>query len=315
MPEFHCRLRAVAPFRLDLTVWALRRRPDNAIDLWDGTSWSRILALGDTPVRVSVRQTRPPDSPEVQLRAISTRRLPPALRDELVATVERMLGLRADLAPFYAVVQDDPHIGGLVRRYLGVKPPRFPTLFEALANAVACQQLTVLVGIMLLNRIAQRWGLRCDPNHDVTGFPTPQAVRRVRPTSLRALGFSRQKANTLLELARQCGSNRDRGLEPIAKLDNEQAMARLLDLPGIGRWSAEYALLRGLGRLDVFPADDVAGRKNLRKWLGLRKDPGPDRARQLLSRWRPYQGLLYFHFLLASLESRGMLPPPSQSGR
>ncbi len=312
MPKFRCELSPRAPFRLDLTVRTLRRRPDNAIDLWDGASWSRVLALGAAPVRISVRQTSPPESPALELTATSARRLSSALKEELAVTVERMLGLRVDLSGFYAIAQDDPHVGGLVKRYLGAKPPRFPSLFEALANAVACQQLTVLVGIMLLNRMAQRWGPKLGPDGSVMGFPTPQAMRRARPTALRALGFSRQKACTLLELARRCSAVGDGGLEPIAKLDNEQAIARLMALPGIGRWSAEYALLRGLGRLDVFPADDVAGRKNLCTWLRLRKDPGAERARRLLARWRPYQGLLYFHFLLASLEARGMLAAPGQ---
>ena len=66
-------------------------------------------------------------------------------------------------------------------------------------------------------------------------------------------------------------------------------------------------MLRGLGRLNVFPGDDVAGQKNLHKWLGLRKTPDYEKACKLLSRWHPYEGLLYFHFLLASLDARGLL--------
>ena len=59
------------------------------------------------------------------------------------------------------------------------------------------------------------------------------------------------------------------------------------------------------GRLNVFPADDVAGVRNLHRWLKLRKIPDYKRARRLLSRWYPYEGLLYFHFLLAKLDSLG----------
>jgi DNA-3-methyladenine glycosylase II len=66
-------------------------------------------------------------------------------------------------------------------------------------------------------------------------------------------------------------------------------------------------MLRGLGRLNVFPADDVAGVRNLHRWLKLRKIPDYKRARRLLSRWHPYEGLLYFHFLLAKLDSLGFL--------
>ncbi|HZO83500.1 MAG TPA: hypothetical protein VFB33_17545 [Candidatus Binataceae bacterium] len=312
MPEFRCRLNPLAPFRLDLTVWALRRRPINAIDLWDGESWSRLLNVGRTPVRIAVRQTRATDEPELELRAFSARAPSRALKDHVVQTVQRMLGLGVDLSGFYAIARDDPHIGDLVKRYRGVKPPRFATLFETVANAIACQQLTVLVGITLLNRLARRWGVRLGTRESPLGFPQPGALRGVRPASLKALGFSGQKARTLLALARRCAA-RDGGFESIAEFDDDRAMARLLALHGIGRWSAEYALLRGLGRLNVFPADDVAGRKNLARWLGLRKDPGAERARRLLGRWRPYQGLLYFHFLLANLEARAIAGCAEQS--
>ena len=84
-------------------------------------------------------------------------------------------------------------------------------------------------------------------------------------------------------------------------------MSRLLELHGIGRWSAEYTMLRGLGRLNVFPADDVAGQKNLLHWLNLRKSPTYEKARRAVSRFHPYEGLLYFHFLLAKLDSRDFL--------
>jgi DNA-3-methyladenine glycosylase II len=107
-------------------------------------------------------------------------------------------------------------------------------------------------------------------------------------------------------LGQECAGDASH-LEALVELDDRQAVARLLELQGIGRWSAEYAMLRGLGRLNVFPADDVAGVRNLHRWLRLRKIPDYKSARRLLSRWHPYEGLLYFHFLLAKLDSLGFL--------
>ena len=66
-------------------------------------------------------------------------------------------------------------------------------------------------------------------------------------------------------------------------------------------------MLRGLGRLGVFPADDIAGQKNLYRCLKLRKVPRYEEARRLLARWHPCEGLLYFHFLLANLQAGGQL--------
>jgi len=306
MAEFTLQLNPVAPFRLDLTAWALRRRPNNAIDLWDGQSYGRVFTYGGVPVRVWVRQTKPSGTPEVEMKAVSAGRLSPMIKNELVKVVERTLGLRADLSAFYEMAGTDHRVGLLVRRYMGVKPPRFPTVFEALVNAIACQQLTVLVGITLLNRLARKWGTRIGTSEDAFGFPLPHELRRARSESLQALGFSRQKTKALLGLVRRYGSDTGE-LEALAVSTDDEAISKLLELRGIGRWSAEYAMLRGLGRLNVFPADDVAGQKSLRRWMRLKRNPSSERVRQLLERWHPYQGLLYFHFLLANLESDGML--------
>lgn len=307
MSELSFRLTPRALFRLDLTVWTLRRRPDNAIDHWDGRVYRRILAFDGLPVEISVRQTRPPDEPQLEVMAVCAQRQPPRLKDKLTAILERTLGLQVDLSDFYEMARDDPKIGTLVRRFNGFRPPRFPTVFEALVNAIACQQLTVLVGIMLLNRLARTRGMAFGPGSAAAfAFPTPEELGSTRPETLGALGFSRQKASALIRLGRECASDASH-LEALAELDDRQALTRLLDFHGIGRWSAEYAMLRGLGRLNVFPADDVAGVRNLHRCLRLKKIPDYNTGRRLLSRWHPYEGLLYFHFLLAKLDSRGFL--------
>ena len=306
MPELKLTLKPIAPFRLDLTVWALRRRPDNAVDLWDGASYRRVLIVDGVPARLEVSQVGPPEHPRLAVTVVSTRPLF-KLRGHFAATLDRMLGLQVDLSPFYHIANGDPKIGKLVERFMGVKPPRFPTVFEAMINAIACQQLTVLVGIMLLNRLAGAKGLRpASAGGSAFAFPCPERLAHANPRELRTLGFSRLKAMAIIGLARECVANPER-LSALAELKDDAVLARLLELRGIGRWSAQYAMLRGLGRLNIFPADDVAGQKNLHRWLGLRKKPDYEKTRRLLSRWHPYQGMLYFHFLLSSLERRGFL--------
>jgi DNA-3-methyladenine glycosylase II len=84
----------------------------------------------------------------------------------------------------------------------------------------------------------------------------------------------------------------------------------LQHLRGIGRWTAEYVLLRGLGRTNVFPCDDVGARNNLERWLGLRNPLTYDSAQRVLRKWAPYSGLIYFHLLLDRLDHLGYLSQP-----
>jgi DNA-3-methyladenine glycosylase II len=78
-------------------------------------------------------------------------------------------------------------------------------------------------------------------------------------------------------------------------------------LRGVGRWTAEYVLLRGCGRLHVFPGDDVGAQKRLARWLGRPRPLDYAGVGRAVSRWQPYAGLVYFHLLLAGLSDSGAL--------
>lgn len=297
----------IPPFRLDLTVWTLCRRPGNIVDRWDGKTYRRALVLGGHPLEVKVEQTGSPDAPRLKVRATSPVPFPDA-GSAVRNAVERMLGARIDLGGFYRFAAGDPALGPVVTRFRGAKPPRFPTLFETLANAITCQQLSLTVGILLLNRLVEACGAEI-PGRDpaVHAFPSPEDVVALAPETLRSMGFSRQKARALLELAGIVAGKRI-DLDGIASLEDEEAVDRLRELRGVGRWTAEYVLLRGLGRIHVFPGDDVGARNHLQRWLGKRKTLDYEGVRSVLTRWAPYAGLVYFHLLLKGLSEAGRFP-------
>jgi DNA-3-methyladenine glycosylase II len=239
-----------APFRLDLTAWALRRRTHNTIDRFDAGTYRRALPLGRGAAALSVTQRGSRDAPRLTVA------LAGAYTDERAAAaarvaLDRLLGLSVDLSGFAAMAAADPLIDRLAARMRGLKPPRFPTVFEALVNAVACQQLSLTVGIHLLNRLTAAHG------------------------------------------------------RPVA--DEPDALRTLTRVRGLGRWSAEYVLLRGLGRLHVFPGDDVGAHNKLKRLLDIEGRLDYQRVERLVARWRPYAGVVYFHLLLDSLSEGGLV--------
>ena len=293
-------LHPIAPFSLELTAWALRRRPNNAIDRWDGQTYSRTITVGDRAMDVDVTQAG-----ATLHVALAGGPITAAARAAARATLVRALGVELDLAAFYRMARGDRRLAPLAGRFRGVKPPRFPSVFEALANGIACQQLSLTVGLVLLDRLAARCGLRSARGS--YAFPRPSDVARLAPGQVHALGFTRAKSRALVELARAAETELD--LEGLAALPDADVVARLVALRGIGRWTAEYVLLRGLGRLTTFPGDDVGARTNLARWMKLREPLDYDRVRRLARRWQPYAGFLYFHLLLQSLDEAGRLTP------
>jgi DNA-3-methyladenine glycosylase II len=300
-------LKPVPPFRLDLTVWTLRRRARNIIDRWDGTAYRRVLSLGDTPVEVEVTQAAGGEQPRL---AVTVRGTPAGvrIRDAVQDAITRMLGLKADLSGFYALAAQDRKLAPLAERFRGLKPPRFPTVFEALVNAFACQQLSLTVGIELLDRLARQCGPTvADAGSPSYGFPRPADLVRVKPPTFRKLGFSYGKAKSILTLSRNIAAG-EQDLRSLETMNENEAVAQLTQLRGVGRWTAEYVLLRGMGRISMFPGDDVGARNHLAEWLARWQPLDYEGVRRAVARWQPYAGLVYFHLLLADLtESSEMI--------
>jgi DNA-3-methyladenine glycosylase II len=290
------------PFRLDLAVWTLRRRPDNIIDRWDGSMYRRVLVIDDQPVAVEVTQSGGIDTPRLHVSAV-THGAVPELEAEVTAALERLIGFRVDLRGWYRLAADDSRLGVLAARFRGTKPPRLPTLFETLVNAIACQQITLTLGIRLLNRLTERYGMTHDA-YESFAFPRPVDLVAADSDDLRALGFSGNKARAIIELAQIMVDQRI-DLEAIRAMDDDAAIAYLRQLRGVGRWTAEYVLLRYLGRLHVFPGDDVGARNNLRIALAMPALSDYQSVRGALAPWHACAGLVYFHLLLDRLAAGG----------
>ena len=294
-------LHATPPFRLDLTVWALRRRRHNAVDWWDGEQYRRVVVVGETPVRLVVTQRPNRTDPILDVGVGMAHALGSQEIEEIASLVGRTFGLTTDLGPFYELARNDDHLKFLADRFSGVKPPRFPSIFEALVNAIACQQVTLDLGILLLNRLAERFGASItDRGIPQYAFPLAGALSDASVESIKELGFSRHKARAIKELA-QGVADGTLNLGRLEGLADEDAVEFLSSIRGIGRWSAEYVLLRGLGRIDTFPGDDIGAQNNLRRLFHLDDRPSYETIGRLTSVWHPFEGLVYFHLLLEKL--------------
>jgi DNA-3-methyladenine glycosylase II len=300
-------LEPVSPFRLDLTVWTLRRRPDNVVDRWDGETYRRVLVADDgKPFEVAVAQSGSSDAPHLCV-SISREKSNIEVKEQAILALERLLGINLNLDGFYRMAECDDKLKPLADQFRGFKPPRFQTYFETLVNAISCQQLTLTVGIRLLNGLAEKYGPALKTEDGVFhAFPRPQDLANVDIEELRKMSFSYQKARYITGLA-QLIIQKQLDFEEIESLDDQNAVDRLCSIKGVGRWTAEYFLLRGLGRTHIFPADDVGARNHLQRWLGLPEKLNYAEIHEALKRWKGYGGLVYFHLLLKSLLEKSVI--------
>jgi DNA-3-methyladenine glycosylase II len=291
-------LRANPPFRLDLTVNALRRKNSNIIDQWDGFCYQRVLVVCNKPVLISVCQK----NVKTPTLTVTTHRHVLDFEKNMIKKILRtILGLRYKADNFYALALKDKHLKLMVTRLIGLKPPRFPSIFESLCNAVACQQLSLNVGIVLLNRFSEHYGKKITVNKKTHfAFPTPMNISKCKPRALMKLGFSLTKSKTIIKIANLLKKDEPSLNKKFLHQKDEQIMSFLLQIKGIGRWSCEYVLLRGFGRMHIFPGDDIGAQNNLKRLLKIRKKMDYESVAKIVKPWYPFSGYVYFHLLLSN---------------
>ena len=218
--------------------------------------------------------------------------------------MRRLLGLDVDPAPLEQRVERERRLRALGLALRGMRPPRFAGLFEAFANVIPFQQLSLDAGVAIVGRLVERFGEHIElDGRRFHAFPTSRAVATARLSALVACGLSRAKAQSLRHVAKAMESG-DLTEDEIAGMTTTEALARLTELRGIGAWSAAVVMLRGFGRVDVFPPGDVGAVRGLGALLHLRSRESLDRV---VERFGEQRGYLYFFGLAGSLLEKGLI--------
>lgn len=173
----------------------------------------------------------------------------------------------------------DPILYSHIGSYSFPKSNRGVNLFSDLCEIIIGQQLSERVGDVLFARFKSLFG---------TGEITPLHVRKLDPENIRAIGISRNKAAYILSLAESICSGR-LDLLSLHDLPDNDVIAELTNLRGIGKWSAEMFLMFSLNRSDVFSYGDLGLRRAIQKMYNLKKEPTVSQAKIISEKWKPYR--------------------------
>jgi AraC family transcriptional regulator of adaptative response / DNA-3-methyladenine glycosylase II len=277
--EMTVRLVPRAPFDGRHLLGYLAARAIPGVETVSPSGFSRPLSLPGGPASMALRLGR--REVEATLRVSERRDIHEAVRRS-----RWLLDLDADPAAVAAVLGDDPLLAPLVSARPGLRSPGAADGAELAVRAVVGQQISIAGARTLLGRLAAAHGA---PYAGTRLFPTSEHLVEVDPETL---PMPRSRARTLGALARGL-SKGELELRPGA--DRERARARLLAIPGIGPWTADYIALRALGDPDVFLATDLGVRRALERLGGDAGAPG---------RWRPFRSYATHH-LWAAAGGRG----------
>jgi len=202
----------------------------------------------------------------------------------------RMLGFGADTSGFERKFAGRTWLGALIAQRRGLRIPLTPDWWEALAWAIVGQQINLPFAVSLRRALilaageAHTTGLRA--------HPTPERVAQMSVDLLRRMKFSGSKAEYLLAAARAI-ANRELALGAGGGISARRAARLLSEIRGVGPWTVEYVLLRGLGFGDCVPAGDAGVAQGLERATGER--PGEARIRELMADYAPWRSLATCH--------------------
>ncbi|PKB63574.1 MAG: hypothetical protein BZY80_06450 [SAR202 cluster bacterium Io17-Chloro-G2] len=279
-----------APFDFELTAgYHTYFQGRYGTDSLEGGVYRRLLDFDGELVLASVSSSGTVDSPQLEVQ-LQRRELTERMADTATDAVEWLLGVDQDLVPFYEMARQEPRMAAIVQRFRGLHLPHTATVFEALVLGILGQQISTSVARVIRTLIIETYG----PHEDFDGqtyfaFPRPETLASVSVEELRGMKLSWRKAEYVHGIAMAALDTGGQNLEDFSGLGDDQVVKAATALRGIGNWTAQWLLIRALGRPDGLPLGDLALRRVV-SHLYFEDVPVTDaQVEEFCQRWRPWR--------------------------
>lgn len=179
----------------------------------------------------------------------------------------------------------DPVLAEIIKKYELSQPrKKSANHFRTLVESIVSQQLSVKASDTIFKRFQ---GLFTNKTGR-TSFPKPEAVLNMSDVKLRGVGLSAQKISYIKDLAVKI-SSKEVQLHKLQKMSDEEIIAHLVQVKGIGRWTGEMFLMFALQRPDVFSHGDLGLRNAIKNLYGFKKPPTFSQIERIAAKWSPYR--------------------------
>jgi DNA-3-methyladenine glycosylase II len=294
---------ALPPFRFDLSSEIFANGDKQIRNYEKGRFWQVVRANGKLVLAVT-ESTGNGNEPKLAVELKSDSAITEEDKKTAGDTVKALFSLDLDLNPFYETVKDDKIMAHLTRELWGLKNPTTPTVFEALVDSIVEQQISLKVANSIENRIIKKFGDALNLERTVYFvYPTPQRLASVSIDEFRQCGLSFRKGEYIKE-ASQLITKGKLNLEKLKTYDSSEQIIRELDeVRGVGVWTAELTMLRGMQRLEALPADDLGLRRVISRYYRDGKVISSAEARKIGKNWGDWKGLAAYYLVVADMKN------------
>jgi len=308
MPVTYLYPRPPYDFSLSAAIFA---KGDPQIRTSEYDIFRQVLDIGGNLVLVEVFSEGSVDRPVLCLSVRSNTPVSKSGMKDIRNLISSMFSISEDITPFYEAVEKDAIMANLTRRLRGLKAPTTPTVFEALTDSVIEQQISLKAARSIENRLIRAAGNTLTLDGDTFYcYPTPHNLAATPDSTFRSCGLTLRKGEYIREISHQILSG-TLDLDLFRRYpDTESIISELVKIRGVGRWTAELTILRGLHRADAFPADDVGVRRFIAQIYRHDEKISPHEARVFAEQWGAWKGFAAYYLEVADL--LGISPKESE---
>jgi DNA-3-methyladenine glycosylase II len=293
-------IKPTQPYDFDLSS-RIFSTGDSKIRKYENGKFSQILRFGRL-VKIDIKSKGSVENPLLKVELKAQDELSSGQIRSVSGMITKIFNLDLDLSPFYHKVVKDKVMGKLIYRLRGLKNPVTPTIFEALIDSIIEQQISLNAAHSIEKRLIKSFGDSMKVGSETYyAYPSPENLAHLELQDLRDCGVSFRKAEYIRDISLDIVNGKLK-LESIENLDNTKEMiVEFSKIRGVGVWTAELTLLRGLRRFDALPADDIGLRRAISHFYRDDAQISATEAREIASSWGNWKGLAGFYLIMAEI--------------
>jgi len=274
---------------------------DTQIRRYENGEFWQVIRAGSKLILMKIASAGTVEDPKLSVRLECRQKISDKDRERAGKTVRTLFNLDFDVKPFYEHVKDDSVMAYLIRKLRGLKNPTTPTVFEALIDSIVEQQISLSIANTMEDRLIKSFGEVLALGKEAHyAFPTPRGLASASIQRLRSCRLSQRKAEYIRDVSKMV-DNGELSLEKIKGYEDANDIIRELDgIRGIGIWTAEMTMVRGMQRAEAFPADDVGLRRVISHYYCGGRGISSEEARKIAEKWGKWKGLASFYLIIAT---------------
>lgn len=292
---------ALPPFSFDLSA-EIFANGDKQIRTYEKGRFRQIIRTDGKLILATVESVGTVDKPKLRAELKSDRELTQEDKKKAEEAINVLFNLNFDLAPFYEEAGKDKVMACLAQKLRGLKSPTTQTVFEALVDSIVEQQISLKVANGIEKKLIKKFGDALGLEGEVYyAYPTPQKLASASSETLRQCGLSFRKAEYIKSVSTLMMEGK-LDLEKLKNYDSSDKIIGELDMVrGVGVWTAELTMLRGMQRLDALPAEDLGLRRVISHYYCGGTRITSAQVRQIARDWGRWKGLAAYYLTVAEI--------------